>query len=128
MGGIGIEKQRVAGFQRMHIIAVTIIDLPFKHIDRLDPAMLKGFEDIRFRGQGDQVWFDDDARSVRSDMAQQIVLVIGPRALAFNLDPFAPVTRAWIAGFLARGEDLPTCVRARWGTIDKLRQQALFDQ
>ena len=40
--------------------------------------------------------------------------------------PSDPVTRAWIAGFLKRGEALPSSVRTRWGTIDKLRQQHLF--
>ena len=40
--------------------------------------------------------------------------------------PSDPITRAWIAGFLTRGEPLPACVRTRWGTIDKLRQQHLF--
>jgi ribonuclease HII len=40
--------------------------------------------------------------------------------------PSDPVTRDWIAGFLKRGEALPDCVRSRWGTIDKLRQQHLF--
>jgi ribonuclease HII len=40
--------------------------------------------------------------------------------------PSDPVTRAWLTGFLSRGEDLPACVRTRWGTIDNLRQMALF--
>lgn len=40
--------------------------------------------------------------------------------------PSDPVTRAWLAGFLARDEALPACVRTRWGTIEKLRQQQLF--
>lgn len=40
--------------------------------------------------------------------------------------PSDPVTRAWLQGFLTRGEPLPGCVRQRWGTLDALRQQALF--
>jgi len=40
--------------------------------------------------------------------------------------PSDPVTRRWLAGFLQRDEPLPACVRTRWGTIDKLRQQQLF--
>ena len=39
--------------------------------------------------------------------------------------PSDPKTRNWIKGFLIRGEELPDCVRKRWGTIDKLRQEAL---
>jgi hypothetical protein len=35
------------------------------------------------------------------------------------------VTRAWLADRLAEGA-LPACVRTRWGTIEKLRQEALF--
>lgn len=40
--------------------------------------------------------------------------------------PSDPVTRAYLSGYLARGEALPACVRQRWGTLDNLRQQALF--
>lgn len=40
--------------------------------------------------------------------------------------PSDPVTREWLAGFLRRGDAWPSCVRTRWGTIDKLRQQHLF--
>ncbi len=40
--------------------------------------------------------------------------------------PGDPVSRRWISGFLSRDEPLPACVRSRWGTIDKLRQQQLF--
>lgn len=40
--------------------------------------------------------------------------------------PSDPVTRAFIKGFLDKNAPLPTCVRSRWGTIDALRQQALF--
>ena len=40
--------------------------------------------------------------------------------------PSDPKTRSWLAGFLRRGEPFPSCVRQRWGTIDKLRQQQLL--
>jgi len=40
--------------------------------------------------------------------------------------PSDPTTRAWLSGFLKRGDPLPDCVRKRWGTIDNLRQQVLF--
>jgi len=40
--------------------------------------------------------------------------------------PSDPITRSWIQGFMQRGEDLPDCVRKRWGTIDALRQQTMF--
>lgn len=40
--------------------------------------------------------------------------------------PSDPITRAYLNGYLSRGEPLPACVRRRWGTLDALRQQALF--
>jgi len=40
--------------------------------------------------------------------------------------PSDPTTRAWLSGFLKRGDPLPDCVRKRWGTIHNLRQQVLF--
>jgi len=40
--------------------------------------------------------------------------------------PSDPVTRAWLSAALARPEPLPSFVRTRWGTIEALRQQALF--
>jgi ribonuclease HII len=51
------------------------------------------------------------------------IAALGPVGSGYPSDP---VTRAWIAGFLTRGEALPSSVRTRWGTIDKLRQQHLF--
>ena len=35
--------------------------------------------------------------------------------------PSDPKTRAWIKGFLERGEELPSSVRTRWGTVASLR-------
>ena len=40
--------------------------------------------------------------------------------------PSDPVTRRLLAAMLASGEPLPPWVRRRWGTIEVLRQQALF--
>ena len=40
--------------------------------------------------------------------------------------PSDPKTRQWLAGFIARGEPFPACVRTRWGTIRKLQQSALL--
>ncbi len=40
--------------------------------------------------------------------------------------PSDPKTRAWLLGFIQRGENFPACVRTRWGTIEALRQQQLF--
>lgn len=40
--------------------------------------------------------------------------------------PSDPVTRDLLSRLLASGDPLPSWVRSRWGTIDNLRQQALF--
>lgn len=40
--------------------------------------------------------------------------------------PSDPKSRRWLAELLAQGAPLPACVRQRWGTLDVLRQQALF--
>lgn len=40
--------------------------------------------------------------------------------------PSDPVTREWLRVRLAADVPLPAFVRTRWGTIDALRQQALF--
>ena len=37
--------------------------------------------------------------------------------------PSDPKTRAWLKGFMERGEEFPGCVRRRWGTIDRLREE-----
>jgi ribonuclease HII len=51
----------------------------------------------------------------------EIEAAMGPVGSGYPSDP---VTRAWLAGFLQRGEALPGCVRARWGTLDALREEA----
>ena len=39
--------------------------------------------------------------------------------------PSDPKTRAWIQGWMERGEPFPDCVRTRWGTIEALAQERL---
>ena len=53
----------------------------------------------------------------------RIIHGLGPVGSGYPSDP---VTRAWLMGFLERDEPFPACVRTRWGTLDKLRQQRLF--
>lgn len=40
--------------------------------------------------------------------------------------PSDPKTRKWLQGFVDRDEPFPDCVRTRWGTITKMRQQKLY--
>ena len=51
------------------------------------------------------------------------IKALGPVGSGYPSDP---VTRAWLLGFIRSGAPLPDCVRKRWGTIENLRQQALF--
>ena len=53
----------------------------------------------------------------------QLKLIDGDTGSGYPSDP---KTRKWLKGFLERNEPFPDCVRTRWGTIDKLRQQVLF--
>lgn len=52
------------------------------------------------------------------------IAALGPVGSGYPSDP---VTRAWLTGFIVRSEAFPSCVRTRWGTIENLRQQTLFD-
>ncbi len=40
--------------------------------------------------------------------------------------PSDPTTRAWLTAWSASGRPWPAFVRTRWGTLEKLAQQALF--
>ena len=53
----------------------------------------------------------------------EAIAALGPVGSGYPSDPH---TRQWIRQFLERDEELPPCVRRRWGTIDALRQQILF--
>lgn len=64
------------------------------------------------------------AASIYAKVARDASLPeLGPVGSGYPSDP---TTRAWIKGFIDRQEPLPACVRSRWGTIDKLRQQSLL--
>lgn len=64
------------------------------------------------------------AASIFAKVARDAEIVaLGPVGSGYPSDP---VTRAWLQGFLDRGEPWPPSVRTRWGTIDALRQQGLF--
>lgn len=64
------------------------------------------------------------AASIFAKVARDAAIAaLGPVGSGYPSDP---VTRAWLSGFLARGDALPACVRTRWGTLDALRQQSLF--
>lgn len=55
--------------------------------------------------------------------AASLAAGLGPIGSGYPSDP---LTRAWLQGFLRRGEPFPDSVRTRWGTIESLRQAPLF--
>ena len=66
------------------------------------------------------------AASIFAKLARDAEIhALGPVGSGYPSDP---TTRAWLRGFIRRGEPFPASVRTRWGTIDKLRQAELFDQ
>lgn len=64
-------------------------------------------------------------RDARMDALAREVLAAGGGAVGSGY-PSDPETRAFLAQVLARGGPLPPFVRARWGTIEVLRQGTLF--
>jgi len=58
------------------------------------------------------------AKVGRDEALAEADAVWGPLGSGYPSDP---VTRAWLAERLARGEPLPPIVRTRWGTLDNLR-------
>lgn len=74
--------------------------------------------------KADATWPVVGAASIFAKVARDAeIATLGPVGSGYPSDP---VTRAWLSGFLERGDALPDCVRSRWGTLDVLRQQRLF--
>lgn len=86
MRRIGVKKQRITGFQSVNFAPVPIAKLSLKHIDRLDPFVLKRGKHIGRFSQRDQVGFNNDTAGVRSDVTQQLVLMASTRAFALHFD------------------------------------------
>lgn len=64
------------------------------------------------------------AASIVAKVARDAAIAaLGPVGSGYPSDP---VTRAWLLDHIRRDAPLPACVRTRWGTLDNLRQQALF--
>lgn len=74
--------------------------------------------------KADATWPVVGAASIYAKLHRDAAIeALGPVGSGYPSDP---VTRAWLQGFLTRGEPLPSCVRTRWGTLGELRQQGLF--
>ena len=84
MRRIGIKEQAIARFQQVMIVAMSVIDHAFEHVQQFEAVMLKRGKHIRGFRKGDKVWLDRDTRGVAAEMAKQVVLM--PRAGAGSVD------------------------------------------
>ncbi|MES2639909.1 MAG: ribonuclease HII [Myxococcota bacterium] len=94
---------------------------------------LSGVEDWVVECKADSTWPVVGAASIFAKVARDAAITAislvtveeghGPIGSGYPSDP---VTRAFLSRRLATPDRLPVFVRTRWGTIDALRQQALF--
>ena len=52
----------------MDLHAIDINDCALEHLDQFDVLVQEGLEDVGFGREGDQIDFDDQAGSIRTDM------------------------------------------------------------
>jgi hypothetical protein len=65
MRRVSVEKERVTGFQRIDIVAMTIVYLSLKHVDHFDATMLESREYIGRIRQRDEIGLNDDPAGIR---------------------------------------------------------------
>jgi hypothetical protein len=53
VGCVGVEEQRVAGFETVGLAAVAVEHLALEQVDELGPGVLEQGEDLGLLGQGD---------------------------------------------------------------------------
>lgn len=92
-----------------------------------------GVEDWIVENKADSTWPVVGAASIFAKVARDAAIAAidvvtvrdghGPIGSGYPSDP---VTRAFLSRRLATAAPLPSFVRTRWGTLDVLRQQALF--
>lgn len=82
-----------------------------------------GVEDWIVEPKADVRWAVVGAASIHAKLERDAAIqALGPVGSGYPSDP---VTVAWLQARLREGP-LPPCVRTRWGTLDRLRQAALF--
>lgn len=83
-----------------------------------------GVKDWIIEPKADATWPVVGAASIAAKLERDAAIeALGEVGSGYPSDP---VTRALLERLLRAGEPLPDWVRARWGTIDALRQQVLF--
>jgi ribonuclease HII len=83
-----------------------------------------GVADWVVEPKADVNWPVVGAASIGAKLERDAAIeALGPVGSGYPSDP---VTRALLVQLIRGGEPLPAWVRGRWGTIDLLRQQALF--
>lgn len=85
---------------------------------------LSGVENWTIEPKADATYPVVGAASIAAKLARDAAIaLLGDVGSGYPSDP---VTRDLLTRLLASGDPLPSWVRSRWGTIDNLRQQALF--
>ncbi len=95
-------------------------------IPRLQARLVRetGVADWIIEPKADATWPVVGAASIGAKLVRDAAIAaLGPVGSGYPSDP---VTRALLTELLRTGAPLPPWVRSRWGTIDALRQQALF--
>lgn len=83
-----------------------------------------GVQDWIVEPKADATWPVVGAASIAAKLTRDAAIdALGDVGSGYPSDP---VTRALLTRLLLSGEPLPSWVRARWGTIENLRQQSLF--
>ena len=106
----------------------VFLDAPVnpRGIPKLKARMIResGVNDWVIEPKADATYPVVGAASIGAKLERDAAIeALGPVGSGYPSDP---VTRALLSRLLASGEPLPSWVRSRWGTIENLRQQALF--
>jgi ribonuclease HII len=83
-----------------------------------------GVQDWIIEPKADATWPVVGAASIGAKLTRDsAITALGNVGSGYPSDP---VTRAILSDLIRSGAPLPPWVRARWGTIEALRQQSLF--
>ncbi|MFH1464135.1 MAG: ribonuclease HII [Pseudomonadota bacterium] len=89
-------------------------------------ACLRSQPELVVEPKADLTWIAVSAASVLAKVRRDAEIeALGPVGSGYPSDP---TTRALLTKLLASGAPLPPWVRSRWGTLQRLRQAALFPE
>jgi ribonuclease H len=132
-----LEEDAFVALVRAHTPDRVYLDAPVHPagIPRLRARLVAatGVQDWVIEPKADATWPVVGAASIFAKVARDAFIAeIEASTVAAGLGPIGsgypsdPVTRAFLSARLAEPAPLPPWVRARWGTIEALKQQALF--